>query len=78
MIFEGVALGSLETYFHNGAQYVLEVQTTLDSELLIPYVDFYIEATISTPPSILLQNAAELLEAEGLKVEAGILSRILS
>jgi len=77
VIFEGLSIGSLESYFHNGAQYVLEVQTILDSELLIPYVDYYVEATIATPPTILLQNATALLEAEGLKVEAGSLQRFL-
>ena len=75
VIFEGVSIGSLETYFHNGAQYVLEVKTTLNSELLIPYVDYYVEGTIATPPTILLQNAYALLEAEGLKLEAGGLQR---
>lgn len=59
--FAGKPLGTLEDYFFNGAQEVLQVLDSGGIEYLIPYVDFYIAGVQEAEKTILLQNAEDLI-----------------
>lgn len=62
VVFQEREIGKVTDYFHNNAQYVLEVSTPSGSEILIPMVDFYIDEVIENPGVIVLINAESLLE----------------
>lgn len=62
VISSGAELGIVEDYFYNGAQHVLQIVDKQKRELLIPFVDHYIEAVLDNLKSIVLQNATELIE----------------
>lgn len=58
-------LGEITDYFHNNAQYVLVITTVDGKELLVPYVDYYVQTEIPDPGVLVLVNAETLLEALG-------------
>lgn len=62
VIYAGEVLGLVEDYFYNGAQQVLQVEDESGHELLIPFVDYYVEAVLNDLRSIMLQNATGLIE----------------
>ncbi len=67
--YQDKLLGTLVSYFHNSAQYVLEIDTGSGAELLVPYVDHYLAELQPETERIVLQNLDPLLEDAGLKLE---------
>lgn len=67
--YQGKLLGTLSSYFHNNAQYVLEILTPSSAELLVPYVDHYLAELLPETGQIVLQNLDPLLEDAGLTLE---------
>ena len=63
VLFEDRYLGTVKDYFHNHAQYVLVIGTPTGKELLVPYVDHYVQAEIPDPGVLLLQSAQPLIDA---------------
>ncbi|MDD4309675.1 MAG: hypothetical protein PHO32_04800 [Candidatus Cloacimonetes bacterium] len=61
VVFGEESIGTIEDYFYNGAQYVLQICDRNGKELLIPYVDHYIQSVLSGLQSVTLQNASELI-----------------
>ncbi len=59
--YAGKPLGTVEDYFFNGAQDVLQVLDSSGIEYLIPYVDFYLASVLNDEKIILLQNAEDLI-----------------
>lgn len=59
---EGSLLGKVDDYFFNGAQDVLQILDSAETEYLIPYVDYYIAKVDVAEKIILLQNAADLID----------------
>lgn len=55
-------LGAVENYFFNGAQHVLQIVDKDGCELLIPFVDHYIEAVMDKLKRIILCNAEGLID----------------
>jgi len=62
--FEGRNLGKITGFFHNNAQYVLEIRDTRDEEILIPWVDHYIGKIDSDKEALTLLNMDELLDIQ--------------
>jgi len=60
-VHDSQLLGTVEDYFYNGAQQVLQIMDNNGVEYLIPYVDNYVSAVLHSTKSILLQNAGELI-----------------
>ena len=58
---EDTVLGIVEDYFYNGAQHVLQIRDSQGRELLIPFVDYYIQIVLPKLQSIVLHNASELI-----------------
>ena len=62
VIFKEQDLGEVRDYFHNNAQYVLEIEMPDGSELLVPFVDRYVQAELDDPKVIVLQNVQDLID----------------
>ncbi len=62
VLYGDLVLGEVQDYFFNGAHYVLQVVDEEHPELLIPYVDHYIQAKLLDLQSLVLQNADALIE----------------
>ncbi len=62
VIFEEQDLGEVRGYFHNNAQYVLEIEMPNGSELLVPFVEHYVQAVLDAPKVVALQNVQDLIE----------------
>lgn len=62
VIYQGKPIGSLRSFFYNGAQYVLEIEMEDGRELLVPLVDYYLVSLCQEPPQIELQNLQSLLD----------------
>lgn len=60
-IHNGQLLGTVEDYFFNGAQQVLQIVDSNGIEYLIPYVDHYLCQILHSTRSLVLQNADELI-----------------
>ncbi|NLN84749.1 MAG: hypothetical protein GX135_01425 [Candidatus Cloacimonetes bacterium] len=65
VVFEEREIGKVTDYFHNNAQYVLEVTAPDGAEILIPMVDFFIGEVMENPGVIILINAESLLSEAG-------------
>jgi len=63
VLADGKRLGEIKDYFHNNAQYVLVISTVDGRELLVPYVDYYVQALIPDPGVLMLVNAEPLVAA---------------
>lgn len=63
VLSDGKRLGEITDYFHNNAQYVLVITTVDGKELLVPYVDYYVQALIPDPGVLMLINAEPLIAA---------------
>ncbi|MDD2228178.1 MAG: hypothetical protein PHY48_02055 [Candidatus Cloacimonetes bacterium] len=61
VLFAEEVLGEIKDYFFNGAQQVLQISDASKTEILIPYVDYYIQAVLTDLQSIILQNAEDLI-----------------
>lgn len=66
VMFEEREIGKVTDYFHNNAQYVLEVSLPNGAEILIPMVDYFVGDVIENPGVIVLINAESLLEESGM------------
>ncbi len=55
-------LGIIEDYFHNGAQYVLVIKTTAQAEVMIPYVEYFVEAVVYEMNTVFIRHATDLIE----------------
>lgn len=62
-LHNGELLGVVSNYFHNNAQYVLVISMADGAELLVPYVDHYVQSEIPDPGVIVLANAESLIAA---------------
>ncbi|HAN41242.1 MAG TPA: hypothetical protein DCQ12_04945 [Candidatus Cloacimonas sp.] len=62
VIFAEQDLGEVRNYFHNNAQYVLEIEMPDGSELLVPFVDHYVQAVLEDPGVIALENVQDLID----------------
>ena len=60
--FENHQIGICSDFFFNNAQYVLVIQCNDKKEVMIPYVDAFIESVMENPAQICLRNARELIE----------------
>lgn len=56
-------VGTVTDYFHNNAQFVLVINTLDDRELLVPYVNHYVQAVLPDPGVVVLINAQTLFDA---------------
>lgn len=63
VLFEDQALGKISDYFFNNAHYVIVVRTVDERELLVPWVDYYIQAEMPNLKVVLLANLQPLLAA---------------
>lgn len=54
-------VGKITDYFHNNAQFVLEITTPEGVEILVPMVDYYIGEVLSDPKVVVLTNAESLI-----------------
>ncbi len=61
VLFADEVLGEVQDYFYNGAQQVLQISDAEKLELLVPYVDYYIQAVLPELQRIVLQNAEGLV-----------------
>ena len=62
VIFAEQDLGEVRDYFHNNAQYVLEIELPDGSELLVPFVERYVHAVLDDPKVIVLENVQDLID----------------
>lgn len=60
--FNDSVLGEVVDYFFNSAQYVLVIETASGDEVLVPYVDHYIQSVVHAMKIVILQNAQSLIE----------------
>lgn len=72
VVHQGCLLGCVVDTFYNGAQDVLVISTGLDTEILVPLVDYY----MPVPPAesqgvVFLENMEDLLLASGLRLQDG-------
>jgi len=61
VIFADEVLGEIQDYFYNGAQQVLQISDAQKPELLVPYVEYYVQAVLPELQRIVLQNAEGLI-----------------
>ena len=61
VVFGEREIGKVSDYFFNNAQYVLVIDTTIGTELLVPLVDYYVTEIIPDPGVVVLRNAESLL-----------------
>lgn len=69
VFYQGRLIGKLESYFHNNAQYVLEIKTIDGKELMVPNVDHYLAGIDPESSVIHLQNVDSLWEDTGFELE---------
>ncbi|MCB5245615.1 MAG: hypothetical protein RBR57_06205 [Candidatus Syntrophosphaera sp.] len=62
--FEGNMVGKITGYFHNNAQYVLEITDNQNEEILIPWVEHFIGEIDSNKEELILLNMNELLDVK--------------
>lgn len=60
----GAEIGILTDYFHNNAQYVLVIESPSGGEILVPYVDHFVESVIDAARVIELRNADGLINLD--------------
>lgn len=72
VVYKDSLLGIVVDSYFNGAQDVLIIATDGELEIMIPYVEHYIQSD-SYPDAIILRNVDELLAHHGLYWEAGVL-----
>lgn len=56
-------LGIVEDYFYNGAQYVIAVRLEDGRELLVPWVDYYVQDALADPGVVILDHVQPLIDA---------------
>ncbi|GAB1468638.1 hypothetical protein MASR2M64_13770 [Candidatus Cloacimonadota bacterium] len=61
VLFADEVIGEVQDYFFNGAHDVLQISDASKTEILIPYVDYYIEAVLRDLQSIILQHSEALI-----------------
>lgn len=61
VLFQDAPVGILEDYFYNGAHYVLQITDEAGGEVLVPWVPYFINATIHETGTLILQNAEGLI-----------------
>ena len=57
-------VGKITGYFHNNAQYVLEITDNQNEEILIPWVEHFIGEIDSNKEELILLNMNELLDVK--------------
>lgn len=62
VIFEKQDLGVVRNYFHNNAQYVLEIEMPCGNELLVPFVDHFVQTVMDAPKVIALKEVQDLID----------------
>jgi len=60
--YAGRSLGKVTDFFHNNAQYVLEITDNQDEKILIPWVEHYIGKIDYDKEELTLLNMDELLD----------------
>ncbi|MCB5229696.1 MAG: hypothetical protein LHW44_06505 [Candidatus Cloacimonetes bacterium] len=63
VLYQDRHLGEVQDYFYNNAQYVLIIRLDTGAELMVPYVDYYVQNQIPDPGMIELAHADSLLAA---------------
>ncbi len=64
VIHAGKQVGILKDYFHNNAQYVLEIEAPDGREILVPFVEHFVAQTIDAARVIELRNAQGLIDPD--------------
>ncbi|PKN74518.1 MAG: hypothetical protein CVU49_07875 [Candidatus Cloacimonetes bacterium HGW-Cloacimonetes-2] len=64
VLHQGKQIGTLRSYFHNNAQYVLEIESSDEQELLVPFVDHFVSSADAEAAVIELTNLEELIPQE--------------
>lgn len=72
-VYKGNLLGCVVDVFFNGAQDVLVIATDLEIELMVPFVDHYLEDEGMQSDVIFLRNMEDLLAANGMTIRDGLL-----
>ncbi len=76
VVYEDTLIGCVVDVFYNGAQDVLVISTSGDTELLIPMVEHYLLPEEAGSDVLHTQNLDQLLAASGLKIESSTLMEI--
>ncbi|MDP2172601.1 MAG: hypothetical protein Q8M98_05765 [Candidatus Cloacimonadaceae bacterium] len=66
VIFSGIRIGRVKDYFHNNAQYVLEIETELGIQILLPYVDYFVGNEDEEHRQLIVQNVESILDSNDL------------
>lgn len=72
VVWQDSILGCVVDVFDNGAHEVLVVNTALDIEIMIPFVEHYVRPCKAGEP-LILSNMTELLSASELSFSDGVL-----
>lgn len=72
VVWQDNILGCVVDVFHNTAQEVLVVNTTPDVEIMIPFVEYYVQPHQAGEP-LILNNMDALLEVNSLAFVDGVL-----
>jgi len=59
---DGIVVGEIVDYFFNSAQFILIIESAAGDEILIPFVEHYIQSVVHAMKIVILQNAQPLIE----------------
>jgi ribosomal 30S subunit maturation factor RimM len=76
VIFSGITIGRVEDYFHNNAQYVLEIGTEPGIRILLPYVEYFVEKKDEEHRQLIVQNVESILDSNDLMLSSSGLRKI--